>query len=95
MNLDGLMATKGLTPDEIRALPAAVPIPEAGQCFGLGKSTSYELARSGKFPVPVLPLGKGFRATRASILAKLGIEDKPAASDDQVAQDAADHASAA
>lgn len=69
------MATKGLTPDEIRALPAAVPIPKAGECFGLGKSTSYELAHSGQFPVPVLPLGKGFRVTRASILAKLGIED--------------------
>ena len=69
------MAIKGLTREEILALDAAVDIPTAGKCFGLGKSTAYELARAGDFPVPVLPLGKSFRVTRASILAALGIED--------------------
>ena len=83
-----LMAVKGYSPDEILALDAAVDIPTAGKCFGLGKSTAYELARSGKFPVPVLPLGKGYRVTRASILAYLGIEDVPA-SGDHAAQNAA------
>ncbi len=69
------MATKGLTPEQILALPAAVDIPKAGECFGIGRSKAYELARSGQFPVPVLPLGDMFRVTRASILAYLGIED--------------------
>lgn len=74
------MAIKGLTPEEILALPAAVGITKAGECFGFGRSKSYELARAGKFPVEVLPFGKSFRVTRASILARLGIEDVPAAS---------------
>jgi predicted DNA-binding transcriptional regulator AlpA len=74
------MAIKGLTPEEILALDAIVDIPTAGRCFRLGKSTAYELARSGQFPVPVLPLGRSFRVTRASILAYLGIEDVSASS---------------
>ncbi len=72
------MAIKGLTREEILALDAVVDIPTAGKCFKLGKSMAYELARAGKFPVPVLPLGKSFRVTRASILACLGIEEMPA-----------------
>jgi hypothetical protein len=83
------MAVKGYSPEEIRALDAAVDIPTAGRCFKLGRSKAYELARSGKFPVPVLPLGATFCVTRASILAALGIEDVPAASADQAARDAA------
>jgi hypothetical protein len=82
------MAIKGLTPDEIRALDAAVDLPTAGRCFKLGRSKAYELARSGKFPVEVLPLGAKFCVTRASIMAKLGIEDAPA-DGEHAAQDAA------
>lgn len=84
-----LMAIKGLTREEILALPAAVDIPTAASCFKMGKSTAYDLARRGQFPVPVLPLGKSFRVTRASILAYLGIEDVPAAPAEQSAQTAA------
>jgi hypothetical protein len=75
------MAIKGLTPDEIRALPAAVDIPKAGECFKMGRSKAYHLARTGQFPVPVLPMGNTFRVTRASILAALGIEDMAAPAD--------------
>jgi hypothetical protein len=60
------MAIKGLTPEEILALDAAVDIPTAGKCFKMGRSKAYELARSGKFPVPVLPLGATFCVTRAN-----------------------------
>ena len=75
------MAIKGLSREEILALDAAVDIPTAGKCFGMGRSKAYELARTDKFPVPVLPLGATFCVTRASILAKLNIEDVPAAAD--------------
>jgi predicted DNA-binding transcriptional regulator AlpA len=83
------MAVKGFSREEILALDAAVDIPTAGRCFKMGKSTAYDLARRGQFPVPVLPLGKSFRVTRASILAYLGIEDVPAAPAEQSAQTAA------
>ncbi len=74
------MAIKGLTPEQIRALPAALDIPTAGRCLGLGRSKAYELARSGKFPVAVLPIGGSFRVTRASILSYLD-EDTDTAAD--------------
>ena len=83
------MAIKGLSREEILALPAAVDVPKAGECFGFGRSKAYELARSGRFPVPVLPMGSAFRVTRASILAALGIEDAPAVSVDEGARNAA------
>lgn len=78
------MAIKGLTPEQILALPAAVDVPKAGECFGFGRSKAYELARSGQFPVPVLPMGSMFRVTRASILAYLGIEDTATVAAEQV-----------
>ena len=48
-------------------------VPTTGKCFGFGRSKTYALARSGKFPVLGLPFGGEFRVTRASILACLGI----------------------
>ena len=83
------MAIKGLTPEQIRVLPAAVDVPTAGKCLGFGRSKAYELARSGQFPVPVLPIGSTFRVTRASILAYLDLEDTDAPSADQAARSAA------
>ncbi len=74
------MRIKPLTEEEILALPPAVDIPTAGRCFGLGRTASYMLARTSKFPVEVLELGaQSFRVTKASICAKLGIKDPAAA----------------
>lgn len=83
------MAIKGLTPEEILALDAAVDIPTAGKCFGMGRSKAYELARNGKFPVPVLPLGATFCVSRSAILAALGIEDTSAPADARADRSAA------
>lgn len=69
---------KPLTDDEIRALPAAVPLVLAGRAFTMGRTKSYELARAGKFPCTVLPLGPKFVVPKAEILAALGLE-QPAA----------------
>lgn len=83
------MAVKGYSREEILALPAAVDIPTAGKCFKMGRSKAYDLARAGKFPVEVLPMGATFFVTRASILAALGIEDMAPASADQAQPSAA------
>jgi hypothetical protein len=70
------MRIKALSEEEILALDPAVDIPTAGKAFGLGRTSSYALARTGKFPVEVLEFGpQSFRVTRASICAKLGIND--------------------
>ena len=63
------------TADEIRAWPATVDVPTAGSALGLGRDASYDLARQGRLPFPVLPLGRALRVTRSSILNVLGIPE--------------------
>lgn len=70
--------TAPLTVDEVLALPALVDVPTAGRALGVSRNTAYELARRNQFPVPVLPIGRQLRVTRAALLAALGISD-PAA----------------
>lgn len=70
-----------LTTEEILELPPAVPLVKAGRAFGMGRTKAYELARGGKFPCRVLPLGPKFVVAKADILAALHIE-QPAAADD-------------
>jgi hypothetical protein len=76
------MTTHIPTPDEIRAWPVTVDVPTAGRAFGIGRDESYQLARQGHFPVPVLHLGRYLRVTRAAVLSALGVNDSPPAQAD-------------
>lgn len=69
------MSTRVPTPDEIRAWPVTVDVPTAGRAFGVGRDESYRLAREGRFPVPVLRLGRYLRVSRAAVLAALGVTE--------------------
>lgn len=69
------MGVRVPTVDEIRAWPVTVDVRTAGRAWGLGRDQAYRLAREGRFPVPVLRLGRYFRVTRASILDGLGISE--------------------
>lgn len=60
---------------EIVAWPVTVPLPQAGRCWGLGRDASYELARRGEFPVPVLRVGRRLVVSRGSVLTALGIDE--------------------
>jgi hypothetical protein len=76
MTADVIESTRfEMSPDEVRAFPVTVGIREAGRPFGMGRDASYQAAREGTFPVPVLRLGRRLICTRASILAALGITD--------------------
>ena len=61
--------------DEVRALPVCVDVPTAARAFGIGRDGAYDLARSGRFPVPVLRLGRRLVVTRASLLTALGLTE--------------------
>ena len=74
MRANDSASPSGVGPDEVRALPVVVDVVTAGRCCGLGRDTSYRLARSGQFPVPVLSLGRRLVCKRADLLAALGIE---------------------
>lgn len=67
-------AGRGLTVEELFALPVAVDLPTAGRAWGLGRTKSHSLARAGEFPCPVLRIGNAYRVTRADLLKSLGVD---------------------
>jgi hypothetical protein len=52
---------------------AVIDLPTAGRIFGLGRSLTYDLARTGDFPCRVIRIGSRYRVPVAGILAALGI----------------------
>jgi hypothetical protein len=67
---------RGLTAAEIRALSAVVDLVTAGRALGMGRTKSYELARTGRFPCPVLRVGRSYLVPTAGLLTLLGL-DRP------------------
>ncbi|MFI7203843.1 DNA-binding protein [Micromonospora aurantiaca (nom. illeg.)] len=65
------------TEERIRALGAITDLPTAGRVFGLGRALSYELARTGGFPVPVIRVGARYKVPVAGILTTLGLTPAP------------------
>lgn len=65
---------QGLTRAELLALPVTVDIATAARALGLGRSTAYELARSGEFPCRVLRIRSSYRVPTAELLKVLGVE---------------------
>ncbi|WP_395111582.1 helix-turn-helix transcriptional regulator [Actinomadura sp. SCN-SB] len=63
----------GLTPAEIRSLPVTVDLVTAGRAFGIGRTTAYQLARTGTFPCRVLRVGRCYRVRAADLLTSLGL----------------------
>lgn len=66
-----------MTRDELLALPVVVPLLDAGRAFGLGRDSTYDLARRGELPFQVLTLGRRKVVTRAALDA-LGLPDDSA-----------------
>lgn len=57
---------------DIAELPHTVGLLQAGAYFGLSRDGAYRLHRAGRFPVPVLRVGRRLVVTRASLQAVLG-----------------------
>ncbi len=71
-----------MTPDDVRALAATTAVTDietAGRAFALGRTKARELARTGRFPVPVLRVGVQYRVPTAAILRALGLDDERSA----------------
>jgi hypothetical protein len=66
--------SREMTLDELRALPVSVDLVTAGRAFGLGRTVSHELAKTGRFPCRVLRVGARYRVPRSAIFETLGIE---------------------
>jgi len=57
-----------LTTDEIRALPAVIDVSTASRILGIGRTTAYELVRSGRWPTRILTLGRLIRVPTAELV---------------------------
>jgi hypothetical protein len=62
-----------MTATELVALPVSVDLVTAGRAFGLGRTKSHELARTGQFPCRVLKVGERYRVPRTELLRALGV----------------------
>ena len=59
------------TAHRIQALGTVTDLATAAAIFGLSRSTAYDLASDGRFPVPVLRFGTRYRVPVAAILSAL------------------------
>lgn len=53
------------------SLPPTLDVPDAGKL--LGRSAAYDLIKTGRWPTPVLHLGRRIRIPTAPLLALLGL----------------------
>ena len=73
------------TADEVRALGVTIDLVTAGSVLSLGRTASYELARRGQFPVPVLRIGRRYRVVTAHLLQLLNLTPDAPGSRDAIA----------
>lgn len=64
-----------LTTADVLALPPTVDIETGGKAFGLGRTTAYQLARTGRFPCKVVRAGGGWRVVTADLRRVLALSD--------------------
>lgn len=57
-----------MTRDELTALPALLDVEAAARALGVGRSLAYELVREGKWPTPVLRVGRLIKIPTAPLL---------------------------
>jgi excisionase family DNA binding protein len=53
--------------DDLRQLPVVVDLLTAAAVLGIGRTTAYELVRTGRWPTPVLRLGSRIRVPTAAL----------------------------
>ena len=53
--------------DHLRQLPVVVDLVTAASVLGIGRTTAYELVRTGRWPTPILRLGNRIRVPAAAL----------------------------
>jgi excisionase family DNA binding protein len=53
--------------DDLRQLPVVVDLSTAATVLGIGRTTAYELVRTGRWPTPILRLGNRIRVPTAAL----------------------------
>ncbi len=65
--------SKGMSREELLALPVAIDLDTSNRALGLGRSKGYELAKRGEYACKVLRLGNAYRVVTADLLDLLGL----------------------
>lgn len=65
---------RSMTFQELVDLPVSFPLDTANRALSLRRSTGYELAKRGEYPVRVFRAGKAYRVARSDLLRHLGID---------------------
>ncbi len=63
------------TVEEVLALPVTVDLMTTARALGISKTVAYQLARMGRYPVPLYRVGARYRCLRSVLLTYLGITD--------------------
>lgn len=62
------------TEEKIRLLGTSTDLVTAAAILGVGRTTAHALARAGRFPVPVIRVGRRYRVPTAPILRLLTLD---------------------
>jgi Helix-turn-helix domain len=66
-----------LTFDELHALPTVVDLMTAARALDIGRTTAYQLAKAGEFPVRIIRVGTAYHVPTAELLKLLGVGPTP------------------
>ncbi|WP_044888127.1 MULTISPECIES: hypothetical protein [unclassified Frankia] len=66
---------KEWTDADIRRLPAVIDLVTAGEILGIGRTQSYRLAKTGKFPVKIFQIGSRYKVPTSLIRRHLSIDE--------------------
>ncbi|MGX6511275.1 DNA-binding protein [Rhodococcus sp. SJ-2] len=66
---------KQWSPKSVADLGVRTDMETSNEILGMSRAYGYQLAKEGKYPVPVLKLGRKYVVPVAGLLKVLGIED--------------------
>jgi len=67
-------ASLKMTVEKAQQVPPVVDVPTAAAMLGIGRTAAYELNRLGKWPTPVLRLGKLIRIPSGPLLELIQVQ---------------------
>lgn len=62
------------TLDDIRNGPPTLGVAEAAPLLGISRSYAFELAKEGRFPCRLIPVGSRYRVVTSSLVGLLGTD---------------------
>lgn len=65
---------RGMSPEELEALPVTTDVRTAARAFGIGKTMAYRLAAAGQFPCKVTRIGSRWVVSTAALRAALEVD---------------------